>query len=52
MAIDAGDLTRQYTFRLFADGTGAGAGPDGVTYQRFRSWKESLRDAGASTGTS
>jgi hypothetical protein len=45
MAIDADDLSRQYVFRLFADGTGEGAGPDGVTHTRFRSWKEALRDA-------
>jgi hypothetical protein len=45
MAIDADDLTRQYAFRLFADGTGEGTGPDGITHTKFRSWKESLRDA-------
>lgn len=45
MAIDADDARRQYVFRLFADGTGTGAGPDGVTHTRFRTWKESLRDA-------
>jgi hypothetical protein len=46
MALDAGDLTRRHTFRLFADGTGEGRGPDGVVHERFRSWKEALRDAG------
>ena len=46
MAIDADDLTRRLTFRLWPDGTGEGAGPDGVTYDRFRSWKEALRDSG------
>ena len=45
MAIDAGDLDRSYTFRLFADGRGEGVGADGVTHTRFRLWKESLRDA-------
>ncbi|MEX0663568.1 MAG: hypothetical protein WD598_02210 [Acidimicrobiia bacterium] len=45
MAVDADDFGRQYVFRLFADGTGEGAGPDGVTHTRFRTWKESLRDA-------
>jgi hypothetical protein len=45
MAIDADDLTRHYTFRLFADGHGEGVGPDGARYERFRSWKEALRDA-------
>ena len=45
MAIDADDLTRSYTFRLFADGHGDGIGADGTTHARFRTWKESLRDA-------
>ena len=45
MAIDADDLTRHCTFRLFADGHGEGTGPDGARYERFRSWKESLRDS-------
>jgi len=45
MAVDSRDLSRQYTFRLFPDGSGTGAGPDGVTHARFRLWKESLRDA-------
>jgi hypothetical protein len=44
-AVDARDLTRVFTFRLFADGSGQGIGPDGVTYPRFRAWKEALRDA-------
>ena len=46
LAVDAGDLSRAFTFRLFPDGTGEGNGPDGVTYERFRTWKEALRDAG------
>jgi len=45
MAIDADDLTRHCTFRLFADGHGEGTGPDGARHERFRSWKESLRDS-------
>ena len=45
MAVDAGDVTRHYTFRLFSDGTGEGTAPDGSTHTRFRSWKEALRDA-------
>ena len=45
MAIDADDLTRHCTFRLFADGHGEGRRPDGARYERFRSWKEALRDA-------
>ena len=43
VAVDAGDLTRIYRFRLSGK-QGVGAGPDGVEYERFRSWKESLRD--------
>jgi hypothetical protein len=42
--VDANDLERVFTYRLFADGTGEGAGPDGVIHRRFRTWKESLRD--------
>lgn len=45
MAIDADDLTRQFVFRLYPDGTGEGTGPDSTTHTRFRTWKESLRDA-------
>ena len=45
MAIDADDLTRWCTFRLFADGHGEGTGPDGTAYERFRTWKEALRDS-------
>jgi hypothetical protein len=44
MAVDATDPSRVFTFRLFADGTGEGTGPDGVTHTRFRAWKEALRD--------
>lgn len=39
------DLDRQYTFRLFADGTGDGVGPSGERHTRFRAWKEDLRDS-------
>ncbi|NNE73045.1 MAG: hypothetical protein HKN26_05225 [Acidimicrobiales bacterium] len=45
VAIDADDLDRSYTYRLFPDGSGTGIGPDGVTHDRFRAWKEALRDA-------
>ena len=45
MAIAADDLSEQYTFRIFPDGTGRGTGPDGVEQSRFRIWKEALRDA-------
>ncbi|MBU3689386.1 MAG: hypothetical protein B7C54_03785 [Acidimicrobiales bacterium mtb01] len=44
-AVDAADLARQYTFRLFPDGTGDGVGPSGTRHDRFRSWKEDLRDS-------
>ncbi|MFZ4584577.1 MAG: hypothetical protein ACOYNI_05040 [Acidimicrobiia bacterium] len=45
MAIDADDLTQQFVYRLFPDGSGEGMGPDGITHARFRAWKESLRDS-------
>ena len=45
MAVAADDLSNRWTFRLYADGTGEGEGPDGVTHRRFRQWKESLRDS-------
>jgi hypothetical protein len=38
------DTGRTFTFRLYADGTGEGTGPSGETHQRFRTWKEDLRD--------
>jgi hypothetical protein len=44
MALAVNDLDRQFTFRLFPDGTGTGEGPDGVVHSRFRTWKEALRD--------
>ena len=46
VAIDADDLGRSFSFRLFPDGTGSGVGPSGVTHERFRTWKEDLRDDG------
>lgn len=45
LAIDAADLGVAYEFRLDPDGVGSGVGPDGVRHERFRTWKESLRDA-------
>lgn len=45
MALAADDPAERYTFRLWPDGRGEGIGPDGRTHNRFRSWKESLRDA-------
>lgn len=44
-AVDADDLACTFTFRLHPDGTGEGIGPDGSRHTRFRTWKESLRDA-------
>lgn len=43
-AVHHADLGHSFTFRLFPDGTGEGTGPSGVTHERFRSWKEDLRD--------
>jgi len=47
LAIAADDLTRQFSFRLFADGSGEGIGPSGQVHDRFRTWKEDLRDCPA-----
>ncbi len=44
-ACDADDLAVQYVFRLFPDGSGNGVGPSGTRHERFRSWKEDLRDS-------
>jgi hypothetical protein len=44
LVVDAGDLDQQHAFRLFPDGTGEGVGPSGQSHQRFRAWKEDLRD--------
>jgi hypothetical protein len=44
-AVDSADLDRWFTFRLHPDGTGDGIGADGERHTRFRTWKESLRDA-------
>jgi hypothetical protein len=46
LAIAADDLADTWTFRLFADGSGEGLGPDGVVHRRFRTWKEALRGSG------
>ena len=35
----------EFTLRLFADGSASGVGPSGTTHDRFRAWKEDLRDA-------
>jgi hypothetical protein len=44
-ACDEVDLGRQFVFRLNPDGTGEGVGPSGTRHERFRAWKEDLRDA-------
>ncbi|HJR25642.1 MAG TPA: hypothetical protein VJ804_09225 [Acidimicrobiales bacterium] len=44
-AARADDLADAWTFTLRPDGTGTGRGPSGRTHDRFRSWKEDLRDA-------
>jgi len=44
VAVRGDDLAVHHEFRLFPDGDGAGAGPSGTTHNRFRSWKEDLRD--------
>jgi hypothetical protein len=38
------DPTRTHTFRLHPDGSGSGEGPGGRAADRFRTWKEALRD--------
>jgi hypothetical protein len=45
LAVAADDLGRQFTFRLYPDGSGDGVGPSGRRHDRFRTWKEDLRDA-------
>ena len=37
-------LDRAFTLRLFPDGTADGMGPSGTRHDRFRAWKEDLRD--------
>ena len=38
-------LDRPYTLRLHPDGSADGIGPSGTRHERFRAWKEDLRDA-------
>jgi hypothetical protein len=45
MALDGDDLSQRWTFRIFPDGSGEGTGPDGIVHERFRTWKEALRDS-------
>ena len=44
LAVHTDDLDRQVSYRLFPDGSGCGEGPSGTFHDRFRSWKEDLRD--------
>lgn len=44
LAVAADALGVQHAFRLFPDGSGSGAGPSGTVHDRFRAWKEDLRD--------
>ncbi len=44
-AARADDITCAFTLRLFADGRAEGVGPSGATHDRFRAWKEDLRDS-------
>jgi hypothetical protein len=44
-AAPAGAFDRAVTLRLHGDGTAEGIGPSGARHDRFRSWKEDLRDA-------
>ena len=46
VALAADDLTQEYVFRLFPDGSGVGDGPSGRTHTRFREWKEDLKAHG------
>lgn len=43
-AASADDTSIAYTFRLYPDATADGTGPSGTTHDRFRAWKEDLRD--------
>jgi hypothetical protein len=49
-AVNAEDFEDHWFFALDAEGNGSGEGPDGVVHTRFRTWKESLRDAGTGAG--
>ena len=40
----ATDTAHAFTLRLFPDGRAQGSGPSGAVHDRFRAWKEDLRD--------
>ena len=44
LAVAADAVSVQHVFRLFPDGSGQGTGPSGTAHDRFRAWKEDLRD--------
>lgn len=44
LAVAADAPAVQHAFRLYANGAGHGAGPSGTVHDRFRAWKEDLRD--------
>jgi hypothetical protein len=46
LAVRADDPADQHAFRLSPDGSGEGTGPSGRPHDRFRTWKEDLRDHG------
>ena len=46
VAVADDDLDAAFSFRLYPDGSGEGVGPSGTTHDRFRTWKEDLRDHG------
>ena len=47
-AARADDTATRYRLRLHPDGRAEGAGPSGAVHDRFRAWKEDLRDDGVS----
>lgn len=49
LAIDPADPTSAHVFELRPDGSGTGSGPSGALHERFRTWKEDLRDHPPST---
>ena len=44
LAIAGDSVGVQHAFRLHPEGTGEGTGPSGSVHDRFRTWKEDLRD--------
>ncbi|MEM8903462.1 MAG: hypothetical protein AAGA17_00790 [Actinomycetota bacterium] len=51
LAIDPQDPSTTHRFDLHPDGRGTGTGPSGSTHERFRTWKEDLRDHPPTTST-